>query len=66
MNRRDSALVLVGRRAAGLTLHDGALADVAPTLLAFAGLPGWPGMTGRSLVDATTPATTVDRGAGPA
>ena len=62
--------VLVGRRAAALTLHDGVLADVAPTLLAFAKLPGWPGMTGRSLVDATSPATTdtttADGGPGPA
>ena len=30
--------------------HDGVLADVAPTLLEFAGLPRWPGMTGRSLL----------------
>jgi len=42
-------LVLVGRSADGLRLDDGVLADVAPTLLAFAGLPPWPGMTGRSL-----------------
>jgi len=43
---------LVGRVAAGLHLHDGVLADVAPTLLGFAGLPRWPGMTGESLLDA--------------
>ena len=42
--------LLVGRAAAGLTLQDGVLADVAPTLLAFAGLPPWPGMTGRSRI----------------
>ena len=42
--------VLVGRAAVGLQLHDGVLADVAPTLLAFAGLPRWPGMTGQPLV----------------
>jgi 2,3-bisphosphoglycerate-independent phosphoglycerate mutase len=42
--------VLVGRAAVGLGLRDGVLADVAPTLLEFAGLPRWPGMTGRSLV----------------
>jgi len=42
-------LVLVGRSAEGLRLDDGVLADVAPTLLAFADLPPWPGMTGRSL-----------------
>jgi len=44
--------VLVGRAAAGVELHDGVLADVAPTLLAFAGLPRWPGMTGQPLVGA--------------
>ena len=43
-------LVLVGRAADGLTLRDGVLADVAPTLLEFAGLPRWEGMTGRSLI----------------
>jgi len=42
--------VLVGRAATGLTLHDGVLADVAPTLLELAGLPRWEGMTGRSLI----------------
>ena len=41
-------LVLIGRTADGLRLDDGVLADVAPTLLAFADLPPWPGMTGRS------------------
>ncbi|MFL5644617.1 MAG: 2,3-bisphosphoglycerate-independent phosphoglycerate mutase, partial [Chloroflexota bacterium] len=40
--------VLVGRAARGLRLADGVLADVAPTLLEFAGLPRWEGMTGRS------------------
>ena len=40
--------VLVGRAARGAELADGVLADVAPTLLAFVGLPAWPGMTGRS------------------
>jgi 2,3-bisphosphoglycerate-independent phosphoglycerate mutase len=42
--------VLVGRSARGVALADGVLADVAPTLLAFAGLPRWAGMTGRSRV----------------
>jgi 2,3-bisphosphoglycerate-independent phosphoglycerate mutase len=41
--------VLVGRCTDGVRLRDGVLADVAPTLLAFADLPEWPGMTGRSL-----------------
>jgi 2,3-bisphosphoglycerate-independent phosphoglycerate mutase len=43
-------LVLVGRAARGLTLADGVLADVAPTLLAFADIPPWEGMTGRSRI----------------
>jgi 2,3-bisphosphoglycerate-independent phosphoglycerate mutase len=42
--------VLVGRAARGITLADGVLADVAPTLLGFTGLPRWDGMTGRSRV----------------
>jgi 2,3-bisphosphoglycerate-independent phosphoglycerate mutase len=42
--------VLLGRVARGLTLGDGVLADVAPTLLELAGLPPWPGMTGRSRI----------------
>ncbi|MEO8437512.1 MAG: 2,3-bisphosphoglycerate-independent phosphoglycerate mutase [Chloroflexota bacterium] len=42
--------VLVGRAARGLTLADGVLADVAPTLLEIAGLPRWDGMTGRSRI----------------
>jgi 2,3-bisphosphoglycerate-independent phosphoglycerate mutase len=50
--------VLIGRAAEGMQLHDGVLADVAPTLLGFAGLPRWPGMTGASLADA---AVTVGR-----
>ena len=41
--------VLLGRATEGMHLEDGVLADVAPTLLAFAELPRWPGMTGRSL-----------------
>ena len=32
--------------------YDGVLADVAPRLLQFAGLPRWPGMTGQTLIDA--------------
>jgi 2,3-bisphosphoglycerate-independent phosphoglycerate mutase len=41
--------VLVGRAARGVRLADGVLADVAPTLIEFVGLPPWPGMTGHSL-----------------
>ena len=42
--------VLVGRAARGLSLADGVLADVAPTLLDLAGMPRWDGMTGRSRI----------------
>jgi 2,3-bisphosphoglycerate-independent phosphoglycerate mutase len=42
--------VLVGRAARGIQLADGVLADVAPTLLEFAGLPRWEEMTGRSRI----------------
>ena len=44
-------LLGVGRALRGRTLHDGVLADVAPTILELAGLPRWEGMTGRSLLD---------------
>jgi 2,3-bisphosphoglycerate-independent phosphoglycerate mutase len=43
--------LLRGRSVAGRTLHDGVLADVAPTLLELARLPRWAGMTGASLLD---------------
>ena len=43
--------VLVGRAVEGRRLRDGVLADVAPTLLRLVGLPDWPGITGRSLLD---------------
>jgi 2,3-bisphosphoglycerate-independent phosphoglycerate mutase len=43
-------LLALGRSMAGRTLRDGVLADVAPTILAIAGLPRWEGMTGRSLL----------------
>ena len=44
-------LLAPGARSTGRTLHDGVLADVAPTILEIAGLPRWDGMTGRSLLD---------------
>ena len=44
-------IILVGRAALGRRLHDGVLADVAPTILVLAGLEPWAGMTGRSLLD---------------
>jgi 2,3-bisphosphoglycerate-independent phosphoglycerate mutase len=43
-------ILLFGRAALGRRLRDGVLADVAPTLLELGGLPGWDGMTGRSLL----------------
>jgi len=43
-------IVIAGRAVAGLGLRDGVLADVAPTIVAIAGLPRWPEMTGRSLL----------------
>jgi len=45
-------LVLVGERLRGAHLHDGILADVAPTLCQLMGLEPPPSMTGRSLLDA--------------
>jgi 2,3-bisphosphoglycerate-independent phosphoglycerate mutase len=42
--------VLVGRSVVGRSLRDGVLADVTPTLLELAGLPGWPEVIGRSLL----------------
>ena len=43
-------IVIAGPAVAGRALHDGVLADVAPTLLELAGLAPWPGITGRSLL----------------
>jgi len=43
-------LVLVGERWRGATLHDGILADVAPTICQLMELPPGPAMTGRSLL----------------
>jgi 2,3-bisphosphoglycerate-independent phosphoglycerate mutase len=45
-------ILLLGRAVVGRRLDDGVLADVAPTLLELAGLPPWPGITGRSLLAA--------------
>ena len=44
-------LILVGPAVAGRTLRDGALPDVAPTLLHLLGLPQPAEMTGKSLID---------------
>ena len=43
--------LLAGTPARGLVLHDGVLADVAPTLLHLVGVPVAAGMTGHSLID---------------
>jgi 2,3-bisphosphoglycerate-independent phosphoglycerate mutase len=42
--------LLAGQAVDGRRMVDGVLADVAPTLVDLAGLPPWPGMTGRSLL----------------
>ncbi len=42
-------IVIAGPSVAGRRLRDGALADVAPTIVELVGLPRWPGMSGRSL-----------------
>jgi len=44
-------ILFMGRAVQGRTLRDGVLADVAPTILDLAGLPRWPEMTGRSLLE---------------
>jgi len=43
-------IVIAGDAVAGRSLRDGVLSDVAPTILELAGLPGWPEITGRSLL----------------
>ena len=46
--------LLAGHAVDGSRLTNGALSDIAPTLVEVAGVPPWPGMTGRSLL-ATIP-----------
>ena len=43
-------ILIAGAGITGRSVVDGVLADVAPTVLELAGLPGWPGITGRSLL----------------
>jgi 2,3-bisphosphoglycerate-independent phosphoglycerate mutase len=43
-------IVLIGPAVKGKRIHDGVLADVAPTLLDLVGVPLAEGMTGRSLI----------------
>jgi 2,3-bisphosphoglycerate-independent phosphoglycerate mutase len=66
-------ILALGRAVADRRLRDGVLADVAPTILELAGLPGWPEITGRSLLEPTTqarpaagdrPAADITRGSG--
>ena len=44
-------ILAIGRAVRGRTLHDGVLADVAPTILELSGLHAWPDVTGSSLLD---------------
>jgi 2,3-bisphosphoglycerate-independent phosphoglycerate mutase len=48
-------ILVAGRAAEGRRLHDGVLADVAPTICELAGLPRWEGMTGTSLLEPSEP-----------
>jgi hypothetical protein len=43
--------VVVGGAPPVPRLHDGVLADVAPTIVELAGLERWDGMTGQTLFD---------------
>jgi len=54
-------IVAAGSCVEGVALRDGVLADVAPTICELAGLPAWPGMTGRSLVAYHPAVTEEDR-----
>ena len=55
-------IVIAGRAMAGRSLHDGVLADVAPTICQLGGLDRWEGMTGTSLLE-PAPVADGDRGA---
>jgi 2,3-bisphosphoglycerate-independent phosphoglycerate mutase len=44
-------VVIAGRAVEDRRLHDGVLADVAPTICELTGLPRWDGMTGTSLLE---------------
>jgi 2,3-bisphosphoglycerate-independent phosphoglycerate mutase len=48
-------ILVAGRAVDGRRLHDGVLADVTPTILELAGLPPWPGVVGRSLLEPVLP-----------
>jgi 2,3-bisphosphoglycerate-independent phosphoglycerate mutase len=53
-------VILVGAGSAAVTLQDGTLADVAPTVLALMGLPQPAAMTGRSLLKRLAQAEAAD------
>jgi 2,3-bisphosphoglycerate-independent phosphoglycerate mutase len=48
-------IVAVGRAVVGRRLRNGVLADVTPTILEVAGLPRWPSVAGRSLIEPVLP-----------
>jgi 2,3-bisphosphoglycerate-independent phosphoglycerate mutase len=48
-------ILAVGRAVEGRRLRDGVLADVTPTILELAHLPGWSGLVGRSLLEPVLP-----------
>jgi len=48
-------ILAVGRAVKGRRLRDGVLADVTPTILELAGLPGWSGLVGHSLLEPVLP-----------
>ncbi len=50
-------ILLAGRAALGRHLRDGVLADVTPTILELAGLPTWPEVAGRSLLEPVLPSS---------
>jgi len=48
-------ILAVGRAVTGLSLHDGVLADVTPTILELGGLATWPAVVGHSLLGPVLP-----------
>jgi 2,3-bisphosphoglycerate-independent phosphoglycerate mutase len=48
-------ILAVGRAVEGRRLRDGVLADVTPTILELARLPGWKGLAGSSLLEPVLP-----------
>ncbi len=48
-------IVAIGRTVVGRRLRNGVLADVTPTILELTGLPAWPAVVGRSLLEPVLP-----------